>query len=117
MPWSAYKLTLMVCLYEVLGSAVQILVMEGEVIYYRNLPYENPAYIDINECEGSVRQCNITHSHCNNILASFTCECDAGFIMEDGECERKAIANYYFTAYQITTIVLILCSHTESPLA
>ena len=45
--------------------------------------------IDIDECEVSTELCTGNHTHCTNTLGSFTCGCDAGFQMEDGDCRSK----------------------------
>ena len=42
--------------------------------------------IDIDECEGGIERCTVDHSHCTNTLGSFTCDCDAGYMSEDGKC-------------------------------
>lgn len=48
--------------------------------------------IDIDECAPGIGKCRQNHTSCTNKLGSFTCDCIAGYRMENEACQSKGVS-------------------------
>ena len=54
-------------------------------------------YLDVDECSSnnSLSDCPID-ANCTNLIGSYTCECNDGYIYNGTYCEGILLLNYYY---------------------